>query len=314
MNAILQTQFQRIETALNTLTDSIASYNPSTAAASELLSADDKLSQGLEQLAVHQANNAYINSLRSTSSTLDARIKSTLTLLASTRAELLATPATRFPPDAAARSVPYDELLSYAKRISKFTVPPTFRVAPLPAEPSQNAATANTGTDTIHASQALGSAPQVTNGTTTSASPSQIGASSTSAEQLAANAAGLSTGVGISSLAVGETQWLDPTSQMAFVPWPSEEVIRRGALAQIQIMLEQGQDPESALAEVGDTEAGEKGGNEGDEKEEGVKESELSLAAENVVVSQGNVAVAPPRRAEKPAVFSGLDLYDPDDE
>ena len=48
MNAILQAQFQRVETALNTLIDSITSYNPSPQAAVALIDADDELSKGLE--------------------------------------------------------------------------------------------------------------------------------------------------------------------------------------------------------------------------------------------------------------------------
>lgn len=49
MDAALQSQFQRVETALNTLIDSITSYNPSPQAAVDLLAADDELTKGLEQ-------------------------------------------------------------------------------------------------------------------------------------------------------------------------------------------------------------------------------------------------------------------------
>jgi len=49
MDAILQTQFQRVETALNTLIESITSYNPSPQTAVDLVAADDELSRGLEQ-------------------------------------------------------------------------------------------------------------------------------------------------------------------------------------------------------------------------------------------------------------------------
>lgn len=40
MDAEFQTTFQRVETALQRLTDSIAAYNPSTTAAEELVEAD----------------------------------------------------------------------------------------------------------------------------------------------------------------------------------------------------------------------------------------------------------------------------------
>lgn len=49
MNEQLQSQFDRIETALNTLVDSITAYNPSPAAAVALVEADDDLSHGLDQ-------------------------------------------------------------------------------------------------------------------------------------------------------------------------------------------------------------------------------------------------------------------------
>ena len=49
MNAIIQNQLDRVETALNTLIESIASYNPSIPAANALLAADDDLNNGLKQ-------------------------------------------------------------------------------------------------------------------------------------------------------------------------------------------------------------------------------------------------------------------------
>lgn len=49
MDAIIQAQLNGIETALNRLVDSIASYNPSIQAASTLLEADNELQNGLKQ-------------------------------------------------------------------------------------------------------------------------------------------------------------------------------------------------------------------------------------------------------------------------
>ena len=43
MNSIVQGQLDRVDAALNTLVDSIASYNPSIPAANDLLAADDDL-------------------------------------------------------------------------------------------------------------------------------------------------------------------------------------------------------------------------------------------------------------------------------
>ena len=117
---------------------------------------------------------------------------------------------------------------------------------------------------------------------------------------------GKGDGIGLSSLEQSEIQWLDPLAQIPFVPWPSEEVIKRGALAQIQGMVEQGIDPAGVGA--GDEEEGVKAVemNDGDvevKREEGVPEGQ----------AEGRRVV---RREEKPKpmVFGGLDLYDPDAE
>lgn len=48
MNSIIQSQLDRVDTALNTLIDSIASYNPSIAAANDLLAADNELTRGVK--------------------------------------------------------------------------------------------------------------------------------------------------------------------------------------------------------------------------------------------------------------------------
>ena len=48
MDTILLAQLDRVETALNNLVDSITSYNPSIAAAHDLVAADDELGKGLE--------------------------------------------------------------------------------------------------------------------------------------------------------------------------------------------------------------------------------------------------------------------------
>jgi hypothetical protein len=49
MDDVLQAQFDRVEQALGTLVDSIASYNPNPQAAIDLVAADDELSHGLDQ-------------------------------------------------------------------------------------------------------------------------------------------------------------------------------------------------------------------------------------------------------------------------
>lgn len=58
MNAIIQAQLERVESALSTLIESIASYNPSIPAANALLAADDDLNKGLKQR-MNQTSTSY---------------------------------------------------------------------------------------------------------------------------------------------------------------------------------------------------------------------------------------------------------------
>ncbi|MCJ1364854.1 hypothetical protein MMC16_003971 [Acarospora aff. strigata] len=307
MNDILQSQLDRVETALNTLIDSITSYNPSIPAAIDLLSADDDLTKGLEQ-PHHQANHAHILSLRNTASALDTQLKTSLTLLAETRKELLATPATTFPP--ASRDVPYHELLAYAKHISKFTVPPTIRPPPEPSQQIQSQTTAAQGDpaqakDTTEAQQ-----PNGVNG-------NDAASKGTTAVTVADDNTKTPGGIGVSSLAASESQWLDPSAQIPFVPWPTEEVIRRGALAQIQVMLEQGVDPAGAAVPKVDLEQEQEEETEMEvevkRENEGGEEARRKSAVASAAAGKGR-AEGRREEKEKPAVFGGLDLYDPDDE
>lgn len=49
MDAVVHGKLDGVETALNTLIDSITSYNPSIAAATDLLAADDELDKAVKQ-------------------------------------------------------------------------------------------------------------------------------------------------------------------------------------------------------------------------------------------------------------------------
>lgn len=294
MNTIIHAQLDRVETALNTLIESIASYNPSIPAANALLAADDDLNKGLKQrmykistskktllrdsryasytsnisvVSNHQRNHARIQSLRSTIDRQNASITDTITTLASTRADLLAIPSSL--PQKGSRNVPYNELLDYAKRISRYTVPPTFRPALPPAQPAQ---------------------PSAVNGDTVAV---EDGAEDVVKEE--------KEGRGTASLEDTERKWLDPLTQIPFVPWVNDETIKRGALAEIQSMVERGEDP-------GNVGAGE---SEGDKKETTeVGNNEDAMGRESGASVDGGVGMQ--RREERPKVFGGLDLYDPD--
>lgn len=178
-------------------------------------------------VAVHHANYSRILELRATADALDEKIKSTLRTLADTRKDLLEIPSSQPAPNT--RQVGVEELLSYAKFISKTTVPPTFR--------------GHISTELLSQPQpAITDAPttQITNGMAT---PAQNGDSTNTTDQSAQ-----AENRAVATLSAETKAMLDPLSQLPFVPWPSQEVIRMGALAAIQGMLEDGTDPTTVLS------------------------------------------------------------------
>ena len=269
MDAVLQSQLDRIETALGTLIESIAAYSPSIPAANNLLAADDQLQAGLIQLGKHQDNHNRIVSLHERILQQNGQISSTITALADARTDLLSTSTSL--QNKETRSVTYTELLSYAKRISRYTVPPTFR-PPLPLPnpiPDSNAAV-NGDLE----SEKEGEEERKNRGT--------------------------------EALEDEERKWLEPLLQIQHVPWVSDDLMKRGALAQIQAMMERGEDPASKKTEgakdvVGDIER----------TGEGVEKAENEDVRGAKIVGTKRDEQRQDRRVTKPAVFGGLDLYDP---
>ncbi|KAI0141825.1 hypothetical protein GGR57DRAFT_397443 [Xylariaceae sp. FL1272] len=229
MDIQLGSLFDRVEKALGSLTDSIAKYNPSATQVKELGAADAELTKGLQELQTHQTNYARIQALRAEATKNDTQIKDTLRLLANTRKELVNASATTFP-DGPNYDINYDELLSYARRISKTTIPPVGAVNAISAlttgakgensVPETAATTPAGGTPIPNGTQsgALPSTPAVTNGL--EVLPPQTTSGPELPEPLA--------------------MWLNPHSAYTFVPWPSEEQVRQGSIANLTYIAEQG--------------------------------------------------------------------------
>ena len=268
MNQIIQTQLDRIDASLSTLIESIASYNPSIPAAQDLLAADDELNKRVKQLVTHQRNHARITSLRSEIDTLNATITSKLTALATLRSDILAQKIS--PVSDEARQVPCGELLDYAQRISRYTVPPSYRpLAPQTLE--------------TKASEAGG---ETSKGEVNGVGAEQAGKANTGKE--------------------AEAQVPVMPAAGGFVPWPSEEVIRQGALGQVQILLEQGIDPTTVESEgLKQTE---------DLSQEAEQRKDDAAPQDGQRPQQDAPMSREVPREEKPKVFGGLDLYDPDEE
>lgn len=355
MNAILQAQLDRIETALNTLVDSITSYNPSISAIHELLSADDSLTEGLDQctphpfpsffshpmlsfwtvapshlscslthplilptVSTHQTNHAKILALQANTTFLDDHLASTLRTLAQTRSDILSARATAFSPSQ--RSVMHTELLDYATNISRYTAPPGLRekLATLQQKPeeivvengSEQPATQAESTQPS-TQQATQQATQQSNGINSAASsfPTPFHPTSPRLDPTTMTpTSSAARNIGMSTLTIQEKHWLEPLMQMAFLPWPSEEVIRRGALSSLSGRIESGED----LLE----------GHEAGSAMEGVEQAQaIGMEGSNVERQNGVVRAEggatrqmeeKPKR--KPSVFDKLDLYVPEDE
>ena len=100
----------------------------------------------------------------------------------------------------------------------------------------------------------------------------------------------------------GEQPVAEKPKETAFVPWPSEGIIKQGALGRIQALVESGQDP----ARVGLEEP---------KVEETVKSEEMETAPpEPVRAQEVDTREARPETEQKAKVFTGMDLYDPEEE
>lgn len=241
MDKIVDVHFERVEKALATLVESITKYNPQAVQAIELTSADEELGNGLKQLETHQNNYRRLESLKASSSALDAQIRDTIRTLWNTRKDITST-STTAATDGPQYDVNYEELLSYARRISKMTLPPASILSRLEAAnaesgPSTGEAVNTPNTTAAPTPVAGGSTPNpnlTSNGAPTPAAPSQ--SQGQQGTQATANS-------GATALPKEWTQFLDPLTGHVFLPWPTEDKIRVGALASIQNLVEEGIDP-----------------------------------------------------------------------
>jgi hypothetical protein len=235
--------------------------------------------------------------LRESSNALDNQIRETLTLLTTTRQDLLATPATSLPTTTGGNPISYSELLSYARRISKFTLPPTYREPPAwDAEPISQTQTNGTNTPIV-----------TTNGEAHTSTATEVDGSATApggqAQTQTTQHPGVST-----NLSLWE-QYLNQSADIPFVPWPAEEAIRKGALASIQILLDQGVDPVTFDPEKSaELEAERKRVTEADDA---IREQEREDTRRRDLERRMSGGPVPERR-EEPKVFQ-LETFDDDD-
>jgi hypothetical protein len=304
MDKQLDALFGRVEAALTTLIDSIAKYNPSEKLADDLAHADRALAQGLRELEKHQANHARIQQLRAETAALDAQTKDVAGSLWATRKEVDNTPTTTYPADGPRYPFTIADLLGFARRISRNTLPP----------------------------------PGVTNGLDLSAPPTQQ--SEATMEGTATPGASFTSGVGTPDAMVSQAtvassvpempmelrHAVNPGEGAIFFPWPTEDKIRSGALAEYQRLVERGMDPKGYDPEEEEQrkrdeeqakkEAEERARLEHEEAERRMQEERARMARERERARQEaerRGSVAEPV-GQKKSQFSFIDMDDEDDD
>lgn len=255
MDKDLDARFDRMEKALDSMIDALAKNNPSEKLAEELVAAEENLKEGFKLLERHQNNWARIKQLRQENALLDTQIKDIASSLWNMRKELKAVPTTTNLPNGTKHQFTTAELLAYARRISRHTLPPpgvTNGVDLSPAQPSTQPIepedsfrlqTQPSQTQTPNTSFNLSfngtastpgpmsaSTPNIANDTqaTTQLPPSQPTPTKATAE---------------AKLPEHLKPAVNPLHDAHFHPWPTEAQIRSGALAAIQQLAEMGIDP-----------------------------------------------------------------------
>ncbi|KAL8382130.1 hypothetical protein RB595_006085 [Gaeumannomyces hyphopodioides] len=255
MDAVIDARFERVEKALGALIDSISKYNPSISRVSDLVLADKELQDGLQN---------------------DAQIRSTLEVLASTRKDMTATPSTVFP-DRLPNPISFEELLAFARRISKTTLPPPGVTNGVDLDGTGGDTTPGGGPAILTtrqdagASTPAGTVPQTPTGpVSVAATPTPMSAvvnggvgtpapgTPSNARQDSAmpdaqpqqgpqggaiNGGVVSAGNEKSVLPELFSQWMNPHTGAIFLPWPHEDQIRMGGLAANQSLSDRGIDP-----------------------------------------------------------------------
>lgn len=241
-------------------------------------------------------------------------------MLADTRTELLtATPITIKPAKdefKTTRQLEYAELLNYAQRIARFTVPPADQRIPKfsatngAVNDEAGVAVAVPGIKIEVQSPAPLSEQQPTQQTTTPVQTPAPGPLTPASQPINASHLTLSgDSRAIEALPEEIRRWLDPaSSRPQYTPWPGEDMIRRGALARIQGMVENGQNPETVDEVNG---VADKTASEGQTR---AHDDEVRERARERRMPATGPPASRPRQDSRDEGLLGFDLYNPDED
>ncbi|KAJ5638315.1 hypothetical protein N7490_008194 [Penicillium lividum] len=306
MNAVVQSSLSEVESKLNALLTTLTTSPTAAgapAAAVALLQADDNLSAAIITLRQHQESYAKILQLRAEAEKLEDRVKGIVRNVEQFDKEIRTAcgddedsdseldsdedETTRKP---SRKEIDYRLLLDFARRISKYNHEAAADAANGAANPENRKASR---------SQILDKDVTMagTNGEPADAEP-------------------------VSAVTKNATQWLDDsahvTREVYMLPYPMEERIRMGLMAQVQLAA--GDDPDKEVERL-IREADGLGAAEplapappvDTRKEEAANAAvqAASAATEPVRPAASGLAPAP---KPKPRAMLDLDLYDPDDD
>ncbi|KAL2142648.1 hypothetical protein VTI28DRAFT_862 [Corynascus sepedonium] len=344
MDKDLDSRFERLEKALSGMIDTLAKNNPSEKVAEELVTAEADLLDALKLLEQHQKNFERIQQLRHETALYDAKIKEIATSLWNMRKELKAVPTTAEPPSGKKNQFTTTELLAYARRISRNTLPlpgvtngvdmsaagpsnqstdpeDSFR---LQSQPTQTQ-TPNTSFNLSFTGTVVG-----TPGGTSSAPTPNTATDTQQTTQLPPSQPPKTTAE--DKLPQHLKPAINPLQNAAFHPWPTEAQIRSGALASIQRLVDAGIDPKGydpeeeerrrKAEEQARREAEERARQEREAAERRMREERERMARERELARQRELEAAGglDRRdsvavgREKPKQFTFLGADDDDDE
>ncbi|KAK3985650.1 putative mediator of RNA polymerase II transcription subunit 4 [Cladorrhinum sp. PSN332] len=266
MQKKLDGRFDRVEKALIAFVDSLTKNNPSERLAADLVEAERELHGLLKELETHQNNVAKIKSLKEETDALDLKTKNILQNLWDMRRELKAISTISTTDTQPKHQFTTAELLSFARRISRNTLPPTGVIKSLdpssstanpPPLPSPNPN--NPPTQTPNASASLAATPSAstpaaaTAGTNAPPTPSNVNGAPLPQQQkqqqqqqpkqpqpppVTQQPSSI-----IPPLPAHLAPHLNPYEYKKFVPWPTMEQIRSGALMKVQDLVNRGIDP-----------------------------------------------------------------------
>jgi hypothetical protein len=176
----------------------------------------------------HQNNYTRILKLRHEAELLDSKIKTSVQLLADLRKDLLAIPLDA--PEEKPRPIPYKELLTYAKNIAPFTIPPTFRPKPISAVEVAENGQPPVAQDLVmeaNIDSAIASTP----------------AAEVSAEADPEAAQSEEEKRALARLTEEQKAWLTNLNALPFKPWPGDGEMVMGALHTLNHQVVNGNDP-----------------------------------------------------------------------